>query len=126
MKRFIATAATVAALMQGATFAAQAEGDPAQGEKTFRLCMTCHVIEPGGKKIGPSLYGVVGREAGSLEGFKYSDAMANAGIVWTEENLDKYLANPREFIPGNRMAFAGLRKQEDRDNVIAYLKSVVE
>lgn len=95
----------------------------AAGETVFRQCKACHTVEEGGRNgTGPNLWGVVGRAYAAVEGFNYSDAFAeHAGETWTVEQLDAYLADPRGFIPGNRMGFAGLRKQEDRNNVIAYL-----
>ncbi len=99
-------------------------GDAVKGAKVFKKCAACHSVEEGKRKIGPSLYGVIGRTSGTLEGFRYSKPMQSAGIVWTEETISDYLANPRTFIKGNRMAFVGLRKPEDRADVIAYLKSV--
>jgi cytochrome c len=103
--------------------AALAEGDPANGEKVFRKCAACHTVEEGKNKIGPSLYGVIGRPAGSIEGFKYSDAMMESGIVWDETILNEYLAAPKTVVPKGRMAFAGLKKEEDRADVIAYLQA---
>lgn len=100
-------------------------GDPAEGEKVFKRCQACHVVNAPTNRVGPHLVGVVGRKAGSVEGFKYSDAMKQAGekgLVWTPEELDKYLTNPKGDIPGNKMAFAGLKKPEERANVIAYLQ----
>jgi cytochrome c len=103
--------------------ASAAEGDPAAGKKVFNQCQACHTVVQGKHGLGPSLYGVVGRKAGTAEGFKnFSPAMKNSNIVWTEENLDKYLADPKGLIPGNRMIFQGLKKAEDRANVIAFLK----
>lgn len=100
-----------------------AEGDPAAGKKTFAQCAACHALVKGKNGVGPSLHGVVGRKAGTAEGFKtYSPAMQKAGLVWTDENLTKYLRSPKTFIPGNRMIFVGLKKDEDAANVIAYLK----
>ena len=93
---------------------ARAQGDAAAGEKVFNsVCKACHDVA-GKNKIGPHLDGVVGRPAGSVEGFKYSDAMKSAGITWDDAELSKYLANPKEAIPKNRMAFAGLKKEDDR------------
>jgi cytochrome c len=123
--RFVLSAATAAGLLVAMSAAAMAD-DVEAGKKVFNKCKVCHSLAPGENKIGPSLAGVIGRPAGSVEGFKYSDAMKNSGITWNEETLDKYLADPKGFIPGNKMAFAGLKKEEDRKNVIAYLKSASE
>ena len=123
--RFVLSAATAAGLLVAMSAAAMAV-DVEAGKKVFNKCKVCHSLAPGENKIGPSLAGVIGRPAGSVEGFKYSDAMKNSGITWNEETLDKYLADPKGFIPGNKMAFAGLKKEEDRKNVIAYLKSASE
>lgn len=97
-------------------------GDVTAGEKVFRQCAACHVLQPGVNRTGPSLHGIIGRKAGSVEGFRYSDANKNSGKVWTEENMFTYLENPRGVIPGTTMAFAGLKKAEDRVNVIAYIQ----
>jgi cytochrome c len=97
--------------------------DPVNGEKVFRQCMSCHVVEPGQNRVGPSLHGLIGRTAGTVPGFKYSDANKNSGEVWTEEELVRYLENPRAVIPGTIMAFAGLRNPQDRADVVAYIKS---
>lgn len=102
---------------------ALADGDPAAGKKIFNQCSVCHSVIKGKHALGPSLNGVVGRKAGTADGFKnFSPAMKKADIVWTEDNLEKYLADPKGFIPGNRMIFSGLKKDDDRDNVIAFLK----
>jgi cytochrome c len=98
-------------------------GDAAKGEKVFAQCKACHVAEEGVNRVGPSLWGVVGRTAGSIEGFRYSSANKNSGLVWSEEQLFTYLKAPRETIPGTTMAFAGLKKPQDRADVIAYLKT---
>ena len=104
-----------------------AEGDPVAGKRTFAQCGACHTTVKGKNGLGPSLHGVIGRKAGTAEGFKnYSPAMQKSGGVWTAENLDKYLPDPKAFIPGNRMIFAGLKKAEDRANVIAYLKQAAQ
>jgi cytochrome c len=101
---------------------ASAEGDPAKGEKIFARCKACHTVEAGKNKVGPSLAGVVGRHSGSIADFKYSDAMHNANLTWDEATLDKYLADPKGFVPGNKMLFPGLKNEQDRQDVIAYLK----
>jgi cytochrome c len=98
-------------------------GDPEAGRRVFARCRSCHVLEEGVNRVGPSLYGIVGREAGSVEGFRYSEANANSGVTWTEENLFEYLENPREYIPGTIMAFPGLRDEQDRADVIAYIEA---
>ena len=121
-RKHFATAVALAALLAAEPTLA-AEGDAAKGEKVFGQCKICHGVEKGRNMIGPSLAGVVGRKAGSAEGFKYSDAMAKSGKAWTEENLEKFLKNRREFIPGNKMTFAGLKNEEDVQNVIDYLKT---
>ena len=108
--------------------AAAQDGDVAAGEKVFKKCAACHTLSPDGKnKVGPDLYGVVGRTTGTAEGFKYSEVMAQAGAdghVWTEEELSKYLENPKAMYPGTKMTFVGLKKPEERADVIAYIKSV--
>ena len=101
---------------------AHAEGDADKGKKVFVKCMACHTLEAGKNKVGPSLHGIIGRKSGSVEGFTYSDAMKNANLTWDEATLDTYLTNPKKEVPGNKMAFPGLPKADDRANVIAYLK----
>jgi cytochrome c len=92
------------------------------GARIFRRCQSCHTVDEGGRNmVGPNLHGVFGREAGHKEDFRYSPAMAESGIVWSAETLDGYLTNPREYIPRNRMSFAGLRDEEDRNDLIAWL-----
>lgn len=108
----------VTAMASGSASAA----DPAKGKRVFNKCKACHSLEAGKNKIGPSLHGIIGRTAGQVDGYKYSSAMKEAGVTWDEETLAEYLKKPRDFIPGNKMAFPGLRKEEDRANVIAYLK----
>jgi cytochrome c len=96
--------------------------DPEAGKKVFKKCAACHAIGPGAKnKVGPHLNGVNGRAAGSLEGFKYSKAMKNSGITWDEENFLEYIANPRKKIKGNKMIFAGIKDELDRDDLYAYI-----
>lgn len=109
---------------QSATgLAMEIEGDPDAGAKVFRKCQACHSLEAGQNRVGPSLFGIVGSEAGTAEGFKYSPVMQGSDVVWTPENLDAFLANPREFMSGTRMVFPGLRDPEDRRDVIAYLNA---
>jgi cytochrome c len=94
--------------------------DEAHGKVVFQTCAACHTDKP--DAIGPSLRGVYGRKAGSLEDFRYSNAMLRADIVWDEANLRAYIKDPQAKIPGNRMPFGGLDDPKDVDDVIAYLK----
>lgn len=111
----------------GAEFAAMvAAADPAEGEKVYRRCRACHKLEDGKNGVGPHLYGVVGRAVASVEGFNYSDALAAVGGAWTVDQLGAWLESPRKFVPGNKMSVSGLRKEEDRAAIIAYLKSAAE
>lgn len=105
---------------------AQPAGDPAKGEQVFKRCQACHVINQPTNRVGPHLVGIVGRQSGSVEGFKYSDANQKSDVVWDEATLDKYLIDPKAFMPGNKMAFPGLKKPEERADVIAYLKSAAK
>jgi cytochrome c len=92
------------------------------GRRLFRRCGSCHTVnESGSHRVGPNLHGMFGNEVGSAENFNYSQALRDADFVWTPEQLDAWLANPREFLPGNRMSFVGLRDAEERRNVIAYV-----
>ncbi|MEH6694448.1 MAG: cytochrome c family protein [Hyphomonas sp.] len=96
--------------------------DYARGKRTFKLCQSCHLTAEGaGNLVGPNLHGLFGREVGSLEGFAYSDALEDADFIWEPHHLDEWLTNPRAYLPGNRMSFAGVRKPEDRLGLIAYL-----
>lgn len=96
----------------------------ADGREVFRRCVACHVATAPENKVGPHLVGLLGRPAGAVEDFRYSQAMREADLVWTEETLSAYLRDPRGYIPGNRMAFAGIRQQDDLDALIAYLQVV--
>lgn len=97
-------------------------GDAAAGKRVFAQCRTCHVTDPGVNRTGPSLAGIIGREAGSVDGFNYTEANANSGITWTEEKMFQYLENPQRVIPKTKMIFAGLPDAQKRADVIAYLK----
>lgn len=126
MKRMTSFGPAFLAATFAALATAQADGDAAAGKKVFNKCVACHDAKAEKDKVGPHLVGVVGRGAGSLESFqaKYSDAMKDAGaggLVWDEVKLAEYLRAPREMIPGNKMAFAGLKNDADIANVIAYL-----
>ena len=96
--------------------------DPAAGEKAFAVCKACHKVGEGAKNgVGPTLNGVVGRAAGSSEGFNYSDAMKASGITWDEASLAEYVKNPKEKVPGNKMAFAGVKDDTKLADIIAFL-----
>ena len=101
-------------------------GDVVKGEKVYKKCMACHMVGENAKnRVGPQLNGIIGRDVGDLEGYTYSSGMkeyAKTQAVWSEAALDAYLENPRKTVKGTRMSFAGLRKESDRVNVIAYLK----
>lgn len=107
-----------------ATGQSQAQ-DAAAGEKVFARCKACHTAEEDTNKVGPSLKGIIGKTAGTHEGYKYSSAMVKAGeggLVWNEETLAEYLHGPKKMVKGTKMAFAGLKKDDEIANVIAYLK----
>ena len=96
-----------------------------QGKKVFRKCQSCHTLDNGGRhRVGPNLYGVMGAKIASKDGFAYSKASKASDVIWTDENLDAFLTKPKEFLPENRMTFVGLKKEEDRKAVIAYLHKV--
>ncbi|MDP3551216.1 MAG: cytochrome c family protein [Novosphingobium sp.] len=97
--------------------------DVAHGKTIFAQCKACHAVEAGKNMVGPSLAGIVGRAAGSVAGFSYSNANKNSGITWTPEKMFQYLEKPARVVPGTKMAFAGLSKAQDRADVIAYLKA---
>ena len=102
--------------------AASATGDPAAGEKTFTRCKVCHQIGESAKNaVGPVLNGVVGRKAGTYEGYSYSAANKGSGLTWDEATLDVYLKNPQAKVPGTKMIFPGLPNEKDRQNIIAFL-----
>ena len=98
-------------------------GDLANGKRVFAVCKSCHTIAQGGSNMtGPNLYGVFGRKIGSAEGFNYSEAVKSATFSWDAEHLDQWLTNPRTFLTGTKMSFAGVKDEKDRVDVIAYLK----
>lgn len=102
---------------------AHADGDPVQGKKIFNKCSACHDAKAANNRVGPHLVGIIGRPAGSVENFKYSDAMKAAGLVWDEETLAKYLRAPKAVVPGTKMVFPGLKKDDEIADVIAWLKA---
>jgi len=119
---------TAAVVLSAFAFSAgaYAEGDIEAGKKVFKKCKACHNVDKEKNKVGPHLIGVIDRAAAMVEGYKYSKAMkakSEEGLMWTEENLDAYLLKPKAFVPKTKMAFPGLKKPDDRVNVIAYIKS---
>ncbi len=121
----MAAVAFAALGLTGATASAQ---DVENGQSLYRQCRACHQIGPGAKNlVGPHLNGLIGRKAGTIDGFNYSDANKKAGangLVWNDQSLLAYLENPLTFMPGTKMAYAGLKDEADRKDVLAYLKSV--
>lgn len=105
---------------------ADLSGDAGAGERVFGQCSACHSVVAGENRAGPSLAGIIGQQAGSVEGFNYSPANAELDVVWTAEEMFNYLENPREMVPGTRMAFPGVRDPQDRADLVAYLQSVSE
>lgn len=103
------------------TQVAAVAGDVKAGKKVFKKCKACHKLEEGKKGVGPHLAGLMGRKAGAVEGFKYSKAMANSGLTWNTETLTSFLAKPKKYLKGTKMAFNGLKKPEDIENVLAYI-----
>lgn len=101
-------------------------GDAANGKRVFGKCMVCHTLEAGQNRVGPSLFDIVGKPAGSVAGFKYSPAMTESDIVWNDEALHGYLKNPKAFMPRNRMMFPGVPSAQDRADVIAFLQAPPE
>ncbi|MGR3269529.1 cytochrome c family protein [Thalassococcus profundi] len=121
---------TAALMVLTAGVASAQEGDAEAGEKVFRKCMACHAVGEGAEnKVGPQLNNLIGRTAGSLEDFNYSDAMVakgEEGLVWDAETIAAFMEKPRDYVEGTKMSFAGLRKEEERTNVVAYLATFSE
>ena len=120
-KFFAVALASAMALTSGAAMAA---GDAAKCRKVFKKCKACHSIKAGKKKVGPSMFGVVGRKAGTAQGYRFSKAMKGSGLTWDEATLDKFLKKPKKVVKKTKMGFAGLKKDNQRADVIAYLKTL--
>lgn len=124
----IALPALAAGMIGLATFAAggaeAASGDVDAGHKAFAACAACHGTTAGARKLGPTLFGVVGRKAGTVAGFNSSPALAKSGKTWTPDQLDAFIANPRKAVPGTRMPYAGMRDAAQRKALIAYLATL--
>ena len=102
-----------------------AAGDPVQGKAVFARCAICHNVEKdGGNGVGPNLFGIAGRKAATVDGFNYSGPMKASGIVWTDDNLEKWVAGPAKMMPGTKMAFAGITSKGQIADVIAYLHTL--
>ena len=111
-------------LLAGMTAGSAVAADVEAGKTEFKKCALCHTTEAGKNKLGPSLFGVVGRKSATLDNFNYSEAMKKFDQVWDEETLDKYLADPRGTVPGTKMIFPGIKDKTERDHVIAYLETL--
>lgn len=124
------TIALTGALMTAVALPALADGDAAKGEKVFNKCKACHAVGEGAKnKVGPTLNGVVGATAGQVADYKYSNAMIEAGaggLVWDEDTLSAFLTKPKDVVKGTKMSFPGLRKEDEIENIIAYLETFSE
>lgn len=103
------------------------DGDATAGKRAFVKCMACHTVNEGQHRVGPSLYNIMGKKAGTVEGFRnYSPANKDSGVTWTPEVMFEYLENPQQFMPGTRMVFPGIPSEKERADLIAYLQSVSE
>jgi cytochrome c len=110
------------ALLAAATLQAQAAGDPARGQEVFKRCAVCHTADKGGADgLGPNLFGIVGKKAGSRPGYAYSAPLLKSGIVWTEANLTRWVAGPGRMVPGTRMMFAGITSKNQQADLVAWL-----
>jgi len=115
--------AVLAAIALVASTAAASAQDVAAGEQSFKKCLPCHSVGEGAKnKVGPELNGLDGRKSGNAEGFNYTEANKNSGITWNESTFKEYIKDPRAKIPGTKMVFAGIKNEEEVDNLWAYLK----
>jgi cytochrome c len=133
MRKVLSVSSTILglaiSLSVSAPAAAQAPDEATMklGNRVFLMCRSCHSTEKDGRhKVGPNLHGMFGAKAGTKPDFKYSDVVAKSGITWSEETLNEWLVKPKDFLPGNKMAFAGVPKEPDRKALIAYLKQMTK
>ncbi|MDA0305169.1 MAG: cytochrome c family protein [Proteobacteria bacterium] len=125
MKKEIIAAVLLTVAMAFAGTSAMAAGDAAKGKKVFNKCKACHTVDKGGKnRVGPNLFGIAGKKAGSVDGYKYSSAMIASGVTWDDASLDKFLKKPKDFVKKTKMGYSGLKDDGQREDVIAYLKSL--
>jgi len=122
MKRFLAQSIAFSMIVLGASFSASAEGDAVKGKRVYNKCRACHSLDADRNMTGPSLAGIIGKKAATAKKYRYSKAMQNSGWTWDEETLSTFLTSPRKSLKGTKMAFAGLRKPTDIQNLIAFLK----
>jgi cytochrome c len=121
MRRAVFAKAVLAFGFALAAAGAHADGDAVRGAKLFEECVACHKLDPSGEAVGPNLHGVFGRKAGEGADFRYSPALKRSGIAWSEQSIDKFIADPQAVVPGNRMPFAGIPDAAARADLIAYL-----
>jgi cytochrome c len=123
LKRGLIGSVGIALMMMAS---AQAAGDEKRGEQVFNQCKPCHSLEPDKNGVGPTLHGLFGRKAGTVPGYNYSAALKNSGVVWNEDTLKQYLSDPHKFIPGDKMIFAGIKNEDQLDDLLAYLKKATQ
>ena len=124
MSRYIISSVIIGALSLASVTSSAI--DKKRGKRVFNKCKACHSLIAGRNHVGPTLYGIFGRKAAILPNYRYSKAMKNSGITWDEESLRKYLERPRVFVKGTRMAFAGVKKRDEMDDLIAFLKDATK
>jgi cytochrome c len=122
--RFLVRSGIFAVFLSLAATGSAAAADIEAGKTTFKKCALCHTNEPGKNKVGPSLFGIVGRKSASLDSYNYSDAMKNFKHTWTPQTLDAYLTDPHAMVAGTKMIFPGIKDQTERANLIAYLETL--
>ncbi len=124
IRNWVTGAVALAGLLGVYGETAFAEGDEAAGKIVFAKCMACHSPDAGVNRVGPSLHGIVGRASHSVADYNYSPAMQAYNVTWDDATLDKYLVDPRAVVVGTKMIFAGIKKDQERQNLIAYLKTL--